>query len=54
MSDIIFTMKEHEVAFVELHISKDFSFLMNGHAPNRWYRFWQWLLLGWRWKVRND
>jgi len=22
--------------------------------PNRWWRFWQWLLLGWKWKDCND
>lgn len=22
----------------------------DGKFPNRWWRFWQWLFLGWRWE----
>lgn len=25
-----------------------------GDVPNRWWRFWYWLLLGWRWEKLNE
>lgn len=32
-----------------LHITSDISFV-SSHKPNPWWRFWQRVLLGWRWE----
>ena len=31
-------------------IVNDFSYTSYLNRPNWWWRFWQWLLLGWRWE----
>lgn len=32
-----------------LHITPGLALYSLSPMPNRWWRFWQWLLLGWRW-----
>jgi hypothetical protein len=33
-----------------LYITPRFSIHHTTPRPNRWWRFWYWVLLGWRWK----
>jgi hypothetical protein len=33
-----------------LHVTPSFKIHGAEPPPNRWWRFWQWALLGWRWE----
>ena len=33
-----------------LHVSPSFIIHTAHPPPNRWWRFWQWALLGWKWE----
>ena len=37
-----------------LHLVAGFEVAFAKPMPCRWWRFWQWLLLGWRWEAVSD
>lgn len=42
--------KERVGVWVNSHL---FVSAGDGKFPNRWWRFWQWALLGWRWERKS-
>ena len=53
---VVQLMKPLPVCQSNLYIGPDKSFVMKMTfpMPNRWFRFWQWLLLGWWWEAEEQ
>lgn len=45
-------VKEEAIVFLFPYPGMGTAVAMKGSMPNRWWRMWHWILLGWTWRAK--
>lgn len=47
-------VKESAIVYLFPYPGNGTAVAMKGAMPNRWFRWWHWALLGWRWSTAKE